>query len=673
MQVIDVEIKLTEHAGFCFGVNKAVKIAFELNHDGPVYTIGELIHNRQILDELERRDIKKLDRMESLKKGDCVIIRAHGIGKDLYQELCDREVKILDATCPYVKRIHDIVKTQQEQGFQIIIVGDPNHPEVIGINGWCEGKALIIASEKDAEALAYRDQKAVVVAQTTYKRAKYEEIFKLLKKKFAIVLKFDTICNATVQRQTETEELSRCVDVMIVIGGKNSSNTQKLYEICKENCSETYLIEKADELPLFDKKVKTVGITAGASTPETVIKEVIFHMEDMMNGHESEIDFSQALEMTFTDLKANEVIKGKIIGYNNNDVFVDLGYKADGLIPMEEFLDDPDFDPERDLQPGKEIEALIVKINDGEGNVSLSKRKVDSIRGFEIVEEAFKNRTPIEILIKEIVKGGAVADFKGVRIFIPASQLSDRFIKDITPFKGKKVTVLITEMANRRRVVGSCRALIEEEKEKKSEAFWSEAEIGREYTGTVKNLTKFGAFVDLGGVDGLVHISELSWKRIDDPSEVLKVDDEVHVRILDLDKEKKKISLGYRKMEDNPWYNIENKYHVGDIITGTVLRMVPFGVFVELEEGVEGLVHISQISSVRIGRPDEVLSVGQQVEMKIIDINSDLKKISLSIKEVKPIDPVREDEPAREIGEDIPTTHHEDMSNTIGDILNEKK
>ncbi len=667
-----MEIIRAKNSGFCFGVDKAVKTAFNLEYEGKTYTMGELIHNSKVIDELQKMGISAIEDLEKLNEGDCVIIRAHGIGKKTYDDLNKKNVKILDATCPYVKRIHEIVKKEHENGSSIVIVGNSEHPEVIGINGWCEGKALIISDEKDAEALPFCNQNAVVVAQTTFKRAKYEDICEVLKKKFAFVIKFDTICNATVQRQSEAEALSREVDLMIVIGGKNSSNTQKLYEICKANCSETYLIENADELPLFDKNVRRVGITAGASTPEVVIKEVIFHMEDMMNGHEGEMDFSKALEMTFTELRTNEVIKGKIIGYNNNDVFVDLGYKADGLIPMEEFLDDPDFDPEKDLQTGNEIEALVVKINDGEGNVALSKKKVDSIRGFELAEEAFKNNTPIDVVIKEIVKGGAVADYKGVRIFIPASQISDRFVKDLDSYKGKKVKLVITEMANKRRVVGSCRAIIEAEKAQKSEAFWNDVEIGKEYTGTVKSLTKFGAFVDLGGVDGLIHISELSWKKVYDPSTVLKVDDVVTVRVSNFDKEKKKISLSYRKTEDNPWYNIESKYAVGSVVTGTVLRMVPFGVFVELEEGVEGLVHISQISNVRIGRPEEVLSVGQKVEMKIMDINTELKKISLSIKEVNPIDPERNGESAEE-DKDEPTEHNEEMSNTIGDIINDKK
>jgi 4-hydroxy-3-methylbut-2-enyl diphosphate reductase len=668
-----LEIIVAKHSGFCFGVDKAVKTAFNIQSDERVFTLGELIHNSQVIEALKEKGIQTIDDIDELRENDCVIVRAHGIGKDVYEMLKMRNVRILDATCPYVKRIHEIVKRKQDEGFKIIIVGDPQHPEVIGINGWCEGKALIIADEEDAENLEYSDEKICTVAQTTFRGSKYDAIFETLKKKFAFALKFDTICNATVQRQTEAAELSKVADAMVVVGGRNSSNTRKLYEICQQNCPKTYLIENADELPSLNN-IKTVGITAGASTPDWVIKEVIFHMEDMTNRQEGEIDFSKALEESFTELKNNEVVKGKIIGYNTNDVFVDLGYKADGIIPMDEFIDDPDFDPERDLQPGTEIEALITKLNDGEGNVALSKKRMDSIRGFEELEDAFKNEQPIDVLAKEVVKGGLVAEYKGIRIFIPASQVSDRYIKDLSPFVGNRIKVRITELANRRRIVGSARILIEEEKNKKAEAFWSEVEEGKEYTGTVKSLTKFGAFVDLGGVDGLIHISELSWNKIGDPSEVLKVGDTVTVRVIGVDREKKKISLGYRKAEDNPWYKIEEKYHVGDIVTGIIKRMVPFGAFVEIADGIEGLVHISQISNVRIAKPDEVLSVGQEVEMKVMEVNPEIKKISLSIKEVKPIDPVREGEEELEPAEeDLPTEHTEEFTNTIGDILNEKK
>jgi len=668
-----LEIIVAQHAGFCFGVDKAVKTAFNVQWDGRVFTLGELIHNAQVIEALKKKGIRPIDDIDELRENDCVIIRAHGIGKHVYEQLNARRVHILDATCPNVRRIHEIVREKYDEGYQIVIVGDPQHPEVIGINGWCDGKALIVSNEKEAEALDFSDARMCVVAQTTFRRSKYDAIFETLKKKFAFALKFDTICNATVQRQSEAEKLSKVADAMVVIGGRNSSNTQKLYEICRQNCPQTYLIENASELPSL-KNIKTVGITAGASTPDWVIKEVIFHMEDMTKRQEGEIDFSKALEESFTEIKNNDIVKGKIIGYNTTDVFVDLGYKADGIIPMDEFLDDPDFDPERDLKPGTEIEAIVTKLNDGEGNVSLSKKKMDAIRGFEELENAFKNEQPVEAIAKEVVKGGLVAEYKGIRIFIPASQVSDKYVKDLSPYVGKKIRVKITEMANKRRIVGSCRVLIEEEKNRKAEAFWNEVEEGKEYTGTVKSLTKFGAFVDLGGVDGLIHISELSWKKINDPSEVLKVGDKVTVRVIGVDREKKKISLGYRKAEDNPWYKIEERYHVGDIVTGTIKRMVPFGAFVELEEGVEGLVHISQISNTRLAKPDEVLSIGQKVEMKVMEVNPEIKKISLSIKEVKPIDPVREDqETAEPAEEDIPTEHTEEMSTTIGDLINEKK
>lgn len=670
-----MEIIVAKHSGFCFGVDKAVKTAFSVQCDGRVFTLGQLIHNAQVTEALRRKGIKPIDDIDELKENDCVIIRAHGVGRDVYERLNARNVRILDATCPYVRRIHEIVRKKHEEGYKIVIVGDPSHPEVRGINGWCGGKALIVSDEEEAESIQPSDDRVCVVAQTTFRRSNYDAIYETLKKKFAFALKFDTICNATVERQTAAAELSKAADAMIVIGGKNSSNTQKLYEICRQYCPQTYLVENADELPLFDKNnIKTVGITAGASTPEWVIKEVILRMEDMTNRQNGEIDFSKALEESFTELRTNEIVKGKIIGYNNNDVFVDLGYKADGIIPLDEFLDDPDFDPERDLKPGTEIEAIVTKLNDGEGNVALSKKKVDSIRGFEELENAFKNQLPVDVIVKEAVKGGLVAEYKGIRVFIPASQVNDRFVRDLTPYVGRKIKIKITELANRRRIVGSARSIIEEEKKRKAEAFWSEVEEGKEYTGKVKSLTKFGAFVDLGGVDGLIHISELSWKKIKDPSEVLKVGDTVTVRVIGVDRENGKISLSYRKPEDNPWYNIEEKYHVGDEVTGTIKRIVPFGVFVELEEGVEGLVHISQISNVRLTKPDEVLSVGQQVQMKVMEVNPEIKKISLSIKEVKPIDPVREGEGTTDAAdEDVSGGHTEEMTNTIGELINEKK
>ncbi|NLM10269.1 MAG: bifunctional 4-hydroxy-3-methylbut-2-enyl diphosphate reductase/30S ribosomal protein S1 [Clostridiaceae bacterium] len=671
------KIILAKTAGFCFGVDNAVKLAFRTLIESPdnTYTLGEIIHNRQVLERLGNEGIKVIQSPSQLEGSEHVVIRAHGIGEDVYKELINRNAVIHDATCPYVKRIHNLVRQKYADRCTIIIVGDKNHPEVIGINGWCENKAYVVSSTEEVEALPDFPNCVCVFAQTTMKPEKYDEIYEFIKKKFAITMKFDTICSATEKRQREAREISGTVDMMIVIGGSNSSNTQKLYEICSENCPLTYKIETVAELPPLDiKNINTIGITAGASTPDWVIKEVIETMEEIMNKQENEMSFKEAFEESeVNSLRAGEVVKGRIIGYNTSEVFVDLGYKADGTISMEEFLDDPDFDPEKDLKEGDEILAYIIKVNDGEGNVSLSKKRVDLILGMEEIEEAFNEKKPLEAVVKEVVNGGVVASYKGIRVFIPASQVSDRFVKDLNEFLNKKVKFEILEMSkNKRRVVGSCKSVLEKEKAEKLEEFWNNVEVGKEYTGTVKSLTNFGAFVDLGAVDGLVHISELSWKKINKPSEVLKVGQEVTVKILGFDKEKQKVSLGYKKPEDNPWYNIEQKYSVGDVVEGKIIRLVPFGAFVELEEGVEGLVHISQISNVHLAKPDEVLSVGQVVKMKVLEVNPELKKISLSIREVEPIDPERSsDDSAEAKQDDTPTTHVEEMKTTIADIIKE--
>ncbi|MDD4296835.1 MAG: bifunctional 4-hydroxy-3-methylbut-2-enyl diphosphate reductase/30S ribosomal protein S1 [Ruminiclostridium sp.] len=672
------KILVAEKAGFCFGVNRAVKLAFKTCQENPsrTCTYGELIHNRQVNDKFIELNVRCVKNTDEIQKDDHVVIRAHGIGKDVYTAIANKGAYTHDATCPDVKKIHKLVSQKHSEGNNIIIVGDRQHPEVIGINGWCNNEAYILSEESEVQKLPDMENAVCIVAQTTFKPEKYEEIYNLIKKKFAKAVKFDTICRATDTRQREAEEMSKAADMMIVIGGFNSSNTQKLFEICLANCPLTYKIETVADLPPLDiKKINTIGITAGASTPDWVVKEVFETMEELINNQETEMSFKEAFEESeVNSLRSGEVVKGRIIGYNTSEVFVDLGYKADGTISMEEFLDDPEFDPEKDLKEGEEILVYIIKINDGEGNVSLSKKRVESIQGMEDIEVAFNEKKPLEAIVKEVVNGGVVANYKGVRVFIPASQISDHYVKDLNEFLKKKVKFEVVEMSkNKRRVVGSCRNILEKEKEAKLDAFWSDVEIGKEYTGTVKSVTNFGAFVDLGAVDGLIHISELSWKKVNRPSDVIKVGQTVTVKILGFDKDKQKVSLGYRKAEDNPWYNVENKYSIGDTLEGKIVRLVPFGAFVELEEGVEGLVHISQISNVRLGKPDEVLSVGQKVQMKVLEVNPELKKISLSIRDVEPIDPVREEGEAID-GEDderIPTAHVEEMTNTIGDIINQ--
>ncbi len=712
-----MEIILAKTAGFCFGVGNAVKIAENLinNYEGDIYTLGPIIHNRQVVERLEQKGVKVLESPQEVEGPGKVIIRTHGVVPEIYGELEKRGVDVIDATCPYVKKIHQLVSEKYNEGYQIIIVGDRNHPEVIGINGRCANSAIILDSVEQVDSLPDIQKEICVVAQTTINREKWDAINNSLQKRFKNLTKFDTICNATTTRQREAVKIASNVDLMLVIGSRKSSNTQKLFEICKKYCNNTYQIETAGEIPPVDfKKIKKTGITAGASTPDWVIEEVILKMEELskqaleqqdLNGenkqepegntqqnmrpesaqepelnqgtngqqaYEQELSFAEAFEKSMVVLEPGSIVKGRIIGYNSNEVFVDLGYKSDGIITMEEFSDDPEFVPGNSVKIGDEIEVYILKVNDGEGNVLLSKKRVDAIKNWEAVEKAYEENRPIDAKVVSIVKGGVMASAGGIRIFIPASQISDRYEKDLSTFLKKNVTVKIIEFnRNRKKLVGSRKVVLEEQKKVAEENFWNNIELGKAYKGEVKSLTNFGAFVDLGGVDGLIHISELSWTKIKHPSEVLKQGDVVEVYIKDFDKEQKRVSLGYRKQEDNPWYKAAQKYNVGDIVKGRVARLVPFGAFVELEEGVDGLVHISQISNVRIAKPSDVLEVGQTVEAKIMEMDTEAKKISLSIKEVSPIDPPRADEPAdtSQGEEELPTEHREEMTNTIAEII----
>ena len=673
-----MEILLAKSAGFCFGVNNAVKMVYNLMNkkEGRIYTLGPIIHNEQVVSELKEKgigiisDVKEAAGPAEAGEKAVVVIRAHGVPPGIYEEAGKCNLGLVDATCPYVMKIHKLVREKYREGYKIVIAGDKQHPEVTGINGWCDNTAFVANNPEDMEAFDECAEKCCLVAQTTITEEKFESIYNKLKEKCKNVIKFDTICSATSSRQKEAGEIARKSDMMLVIGSKKSSNTQKLYEIGKLYCPKTYFIETSGDLPPINiNEIKTLGITAGASTPERIIKEVTDKMEELNkqekdvsiqeeNKQEKDLNFQDAFEGSIVTLNSGEIVKGKIIGFNNAEIYVDLGYKSDGIIPTGEYSDDPDFKPETDIKIGEEIEVYIVRVNDGEGNVMLSKKKVDSMRSIDSLEEAYTNKTPVTGKVVEVTNGGIIASIKGVRVFIPASQIAERYVKDLNEYLRQTVTVRIIEFnRQKRKMVGSRKVILTEERERAEEEFWSNIEVGKKYDGTVKSLTDFGAFVDIGGVDGLVHVSEISWSKIKHPSDVLKTGDKVQVTVLSFDRERKRISLGMRREEDNPWYKAEEKYKVGDVVKGTVVRLVPFGAFVELEKGLDGLVHISQISSVRIAKPGDVLKTGQEVEAKIVEFNKEAKKISLSIKEVNPIDPepaaVPETE-AEKVGEQVP-------------------
>ena len=637
-----MEIITAKSAGFCFGVNRAIEACYnEIEKGGRIVTYGPLIHNKNVNKGLENKGVKSVDTLDGCE-GATVIIRSHGVGKAVYDELERRNIHYVDGTCPFVKKIHNIVRKKRDEGYEVIIIGDGKHPEVIGINGWCDNSAITVDNVDDAQKLILDDEKKyAVVVQTTFRENKFYDILKILKEKSEKITEENTICSATEERQTEAVKISQNVDKMLVIGDKGSSNTQKLYEICRKNCRNTYYIETIEDLVLNNCKFNDkIGITAGASTPPAIIKEVITTMSEMdgvkntMEGEE--LTFEQMLNDSFVTLHTGDVVKGTVISTAGEEVSVNLGYKSDGIIPRGEFSSDASVVPSKVVQPGDEIEVFVVRVNDGDGNVLLSKKKVESQKGMEEIEKAFEEKATVTGKVVKIVKGGLIAVANGIQVFIPSSQVAGRFVEDLSVYDGTELTFNIIELDRaKHRIIGGRKALLAKEAEEKKAAVFATLEAGKKVTGTVSRITDFGAFVDLGGVDGLIHISEMSWGRISNPKEVLSEGDTVEVVVLDVDKEKSKISLSLKDVTPNPWTMAAEKYVVGSVVEGKVVRMVPFGAFIELEPGVDGLVHISQIANKRVEKPEDELKIGETIKVKVIDVNAEQKKISLSKKEAE--------------------------------------
>ncbi len=630
-------IRVAETAGFCFGVDRAVKIAEEAAAQyGTVYTLGPLIHNKGEVERLSACGIRVMRAPEEAKEGDVVIIRSHGVSPEAERILRESGAKVLDATCPFVKRIHKIVEKESQEGRRILIIGDPVHPEVLGIKGRSGEGAEVIAEFEEISRKISNSDPVCVVAQTTFEREKWEKFLNLIKKTCKDTRFFDTICSATNARQSEAGKIAAESDVMLVIGDKQSSNTAKLREICKARCPHVYHVEdKTDFLQKKPTLFGNIGVTAGASAPDWIIKEVLYTMEENI---QKDVSFEEELKNSLVTLSTGDIVKGTVIGITPTEVYVDLGYKSDGVINASELAATPDTKPEDVVKVGDEVEVYVYRVSDVEGTVGLSIKKLASIKGWKVVSEAFENGQDLEGKITEVVNGGVIAVSNGARIFIPASQANDRYLSDLSVLVGKEVPIRIIDINKaRRKIVGSVKAILLEQKEKAMQEFWAKIDAGQtEFRGVVKTLTSFGAFVDIGGIDGLVHISQLSWNHIKNPAEVVAVGDELNVTILEANRETGKISLGYKKDEDNPWAIAKEKLHVDDVVKVKIVRLVPFGAFAEIIPGIDGLIHISQIANHRIGKPADVLNVGDEVEAMITDINWETKKVALSIRALLP-------------------------------------
>ena len=635
-----MSVRVAKSAGFCFGVSRAVELVEQAAQAGKkVATLGPIIHNRHVVNQFEEMGVRVIDAPEDARPGETVIIRSHGVSRDVYERLERQDVEIIDATCPFVKRIHTIVSRAEEEERLPVIIGTPTHPEVEGIAGWC-GECRVFQNVQELvhwveQENVPADSSICMVSQTTSTESLWKLCGEFAKKQFTNLKIFDTICKATEYRQSEAAELSEVCQAMVVVGDPKSSNTGRLAMICREHCDKVFLVDNASELRPEDfSGVTDVGITAGASTPAWIIKEVNKTMSEITNVEAvQEENFAELLEQSIKTLNTGDKVVGTVTGIGNTEVQVDLGTKHAGYIPYDEVSTDPCVKPEDILKVGDEIEVFVVRVNDQEGTVQLSKKKLDGLKVWDDMAAWVEEKTTVEGTITEENKGGLVANVKGIRVFIPASQSGIAKGGDMAGMVGKTVQMKITEVNRaRRRVIGSIRAVSSEARKAAQEKIWSEIENGKKYHGVVKSLTSYGAFVDIGGVDGMVHVSELSWNRIKTPADVVKVGDEIDVYVISFDPEKHKISLGYKTAEMNPWNQFMTNYSVGDVVDAKVVKLMTFGAFAEILPGVDGLIHISQIADRRIGKPEDVLSEGQDVKVKITDVDAENKRISLSIR-----------------------------------------
>lgn len=661
-----MSIKKADSAGFCFGVNRAISMVKDLvDHDVKVCTLGPIIHNMEVVRELEQHGCRPVESIGEINEGEILVIRSHGVPKTVIDELDKKGIEYQDATCPFVKKIHRIVSEAVVGEEVVLIAGNASHPEVKGIIGNCKTDCYTFNNEGELDNLLINilkeNNKLVkVVTQTTFDTKEWKKSVKKIKKLCTNSKIFDTICNATSVRQSEADEIAAQSDFMVVIGDRHSSNTAKLFDICKRRCGNTVLIETAAELDMNQvRAAENIGVTAGASTPAKIIKEVLDTMsEEIKSGETTNLEesFEELLEESLKNLNTNERVMGTVISIAPNEVQVDVGRKQTGFVPVSELSNDPSAKPEDIVKVGDEIELLIMKTNDQEGTIMLSKRRVDAQKSWEELQEKVDSQEILTSKVTEAVKGGVIVLYNGVRVFIPASQATASRDESLEDLVGQDVDFRLIEVSQRgryKRAIGSIRSVLKEQRAAQREEFWKNCEVGKRYTGVVKSLTSYGAFVDLGGVFGMIHISELSWTHIKHPSEVVNVGDTVEVYVKDINEETKKISLGFKNADDNPWEILKRDYPEGTVVNATIVGLTTFGAFANIIPGIDGLIHISQIANKRIDKPADVLSVGDTVEAKITAIDFDKKRVSLSMRALLPEDEQAPVKAAAEVAETV--------------------
>lgn len=649
------KISVAKTAGFCFGVDRAVKIVYnKLDNRNNVVTLGPIIHNPNVVEDLKEKGVFPVE-LDDVKAGQTVIIRSHGVGRDVYESLESKGAEVIDATCPFVARIHKIAQEKSSEGVTVLIAGDETHPEVMGIVGHCRSESYVFNSCEDFENLMkngnFSSKKVAILAQTTYNKNMWKKCLTLFEKYLPEAQVFDTICGATSERQEEAARLAKQADLMVIVGGAHSSNTHKLKAICDEYCK-CVLVENAEELKNSEldlTRAKFIGISAGASTPAYIIKEVQQTMSEMLNNVDEEFNFEEELEKTLKKIHTGMKVEGVVESVGETEITVNIGTKHTGYVPLSELTDDPSKKPADVVSVGDVIDLIVLKTSDNDGIVTLSKRKVDAVIGFQKVMEAKEADAVLSGVVTNVVKGGVLVSVNGVKVFVPASQAAPRRDFDLNTLLKETVEFKILEVNEaKQRAVGSIRAVAREQKVAAQAKFFETAEVGAVVEGVVKSITDYGVFVDLGGVDGLVRRMDLSWNRIKHPSDVVSVGDKVTVKIKDIDPETKKVSLIYKKDEENPWAIFTANYEVGQTVKATIVSITSFGAFAQIIDGIDGLIHISQIANQRVNNVADILSVGQEVECQITEIDTEKKRISLSMRALLPDDEAADEKTAED-------------------------
>lgn len=669
-----MHVIVAENAGFCFGVKRALQYAEDaVERFGKIYSLGPLIHNPQEVERLCAKGIIWVDDLNQVE-GNLAIVRSHGVKPEVFSLAKEKNITVIDATCPFVKRAQSYAKDLAEKGYSVVVVGDKMHPEVDGIVGWSNNSAVVVENAEEAIHIPLGD-KVGVIAQTTQPDHNFRQVVEVLKKRKPHLMVYNTICHATAERQEAAATLAKEVDLVLVIGGLNSANTKKLARISREAGTSTYHVEEAKDIDLSWLKGKEkVGVTAGASTPDWIIKEVIQKMMEITEQEEQrteesteesteerieardnddvspeetheqesieaevqvtpEASFAEAFDKGIKHVRKGERISGVIVQVRDSEVLVDVGGKSEGVIPRSELTTFEAENIHDALKVGDQIEVLVLKRENDEGHPVLSKRRVDQEKYWENLINAMETGKYITGRIIEVVKGGLLADV-GVRGFIPASLVELGYVEDLKPYIGRELSLKIIECDRpTNKLVLSAKAVLQEEALKNKKETWEKISEGQTVKGIVRRLTNFGAFIDIGGIDGLLHVSEMAWHRVNHPSDVLKEGDELEVFILSIDRDHEKISLGLKQLLPNPWDTVEEKYPVGMIVDAKVVRTAPFGAFLQVEPGIEGLVHISQLAHQRVGKTEDVVTPGDQVKVKVLGVDKDGKRISLSIKE----------------------------------------